>query len=926
LPGKSTLLNNLFGCDMPVSAGRTTRGENITCVNVHIPTCSIKKIRVQDFEGLMTMERGNSVFDQSVCLYALATSDLVLLNSSKIIDAPTQELLKYTMFAFHQLGLSSYRKPKLTFILRDMASSDLTEFGHTKTLIENAMLEYFIGDSTKTELTSVIEQPKYISLASALHRQDHTWYETLFPLRDHIFTNIEERSRMLPDDHKSWTAWITAASSIWTCVRKNLNLLDAGTLAELKFKEQMDKALHESIESPTTISKAKRELVQKMDTLLLSICDCTPSHVDQLEKNFLIEIQDIFQKCEEEVGKLFIDRIGVVQPSVISVFERFKIYTIVEEVQQHKDDVVRIWDKERQIKENTLLADACLKTLVTEIERQAHSQNQQPNDVNDRQFEKIWSSQEHTIVDNARKLYCNEKVSFMMKQAYGIIAKNRHKVQPNNVNDVTNMDEPDLNRLDLLKDGIIQVPPGSVEKITRMVFRWKKDWGNTYNAMTNIKNCVIKKIIELVREDTSGFQRLHSHIRNCVNKLNDAINIHNEDLALAVNVSLSLEFYKAAHRHLFRLLFKHYEEQAEITIAQTISAFTTRKSILKGNYMSAVTKTYDDVRTAKNLIHCLQDALFKYTTDPRKLSLRVQDIEYLLQHQYEDIASPRALDELCYDETFRQFSETKAFEFIKDRNAYLSKVWNERYRIGTESLSRSKIDEVLNGNYQTTETGKTKFDLLRQKVVSWFDKNKKRESVDITELLKVLKENNELRDLLTESDTFNIQGVIIDKVRVVRTSLDQYWNVEDEKKKVRKQILRYINELKTELEAISYGCKQLCPYCYTKCSQKDEHVGNHQCYAHLISGFGGCHTAETKKLSTSYCTGNSWDHPWKEAGKPDSSESYTFAQHLMKFHPEWTIEQGTEKLAPKEQRDMFEKLNKQLAKHFKIEEGWNWND
>ncbi|CAF1065050.1 unnamed protein product [Didymodactylos carnosus] len=151
----------------------------------------------------MTMERGSSVFDKSVYLHALATSDLVLLNTSKVIDAPMQELLKYAMFVYSSFRIVIIWETETNIhFVRDMATENQDEFNAAKESIERAMLEYFVDDSAKIGFTCVLEQLIHMTLASALHRNEDNWMIILTDLRRHIPDNITEYSQKAPPNHK----------------------------------------------------------------------------------------------------------------------------------------------------------------------------------------------------------------------------------------------------------------------------------------------------------------------------------------------------------------------------------------------------------------------------------------------------------------------------------------------------------------------------------------------------------------------------------------------------------------------------------------------------------------------------------------------------------------------------------------------------
>ena len=83
--GKSTLLNFLFGCDFMTSTGRCTKG----IYGTYIKSTNFRaydSILILDTEGLLAImdsseKEERMMFDRRVCLFALAVSDYVFINT-----------------------------------------------------------------------------------------------------------------------------------------------------------------------------------------------------------------------------------------------------------------------------------------------------------------------------------------------------------------------------------------------------------------------------------------------------------------------------------------------------------------------------------------------------------------------------------------------------------------------------------------------------------------------------------------------------------------------------------------------------------------------------------------------------------------------------------------------------------------------------
>lgn len=916
-------MNNLFGCDLPVSAGRTTRGENITCVNIDIPGCSVKNIVVQDFEGLMTMERGGSVFDKSICIYAMATSDLVLLNTSRVIDAPTQELLKYVMFAFHHLGLQSYRKPKMTFILRDMVSSDLTEFTSATKQLEAAMTEYFKTTSSSIQLEDILDQIHYKALASALHRQHNVWQETFTNLREHIFDNVRQFANDIPKDHQNWMAWINACHSIWSCVRKNLNLLDAGTLAEMHFKEQMDKYLTEAIDAPDTIQRSKQVIFDELDQQFESVNEQTD--FDELFRRISDKISVEFKQCEEIIVKHFVEKVGVVQNSLTPAYETYKTSILSNVVALSRDDTLLIIRRRLEDARQKSCVDLCLQRLVRKIRDEVNRGLSQNDSERNEDFERLWEIEEVFLKQCTDNLYQEKNVLEKIHECYRVITINNHRKQPNNFNQLVNSKSVDILNIPL-EQCIIIPEPGAWERLKNFFRRDPKNL-RAEDYVVIVCNDIEKFITDMIQNETSGFSKLNGTIRDWVRRLNEFLSFANEDMIYDTKRSLSVDFFKASHRRLYLKTCQYYQYEAAQEQIRVQSMLTKHKQTLKENYLSAVTNTFDDVRTAEMLINSLQQAILEFAISESRLNISIDRIDNIVANYYGQISTPEALDKLCYGKTFLDRDTEKTFNFIIDRRRFLSDTWEEYYKQYTPILCNKKIDLALSGLYVSASgSDPPLFDTMQTAVNLWFEEKKNNktasnEKATIDELLDYLRQNNELNKFLSFSSLLLVQGLKFQDVSFVHTILQENWSLEKQKQKVRETVKKLVEDLKDEIRSRSYGCDELCPYCSTKCSQKSDHPGYHYCHAHLISGFGGSRIRNSRKILGIYCTGDAWDSTccWYTPGDDKSDETFTTAEYLKKFYPNWSIQQGSSKYPPSEQRFMFRTLNHRICEKFGLE-------
>ena len=121
--GKSTLLNYLFGAQFAVSAGRCTRGMNISYVNTNY--AGHTGVLIIDTEGFLAVERGDRHFDVQMALLSIACSNTVMINIAKNIDEPMCNILSVAIFCLHRLRLVAVDShPTVKFVLRDVHVSE----------------------------------------------------------------------------------------------------------------------------------------------------------------------------------------------------------------------------------------------------------------------------------------------------------------------------------------------------------------------------------------------------------------------------------------------------------------------------------------------------------------------------------------------------------------------------------------------------------------------------------------------------------------------------------------------------------------------------------------------------------------------------------------------------------------------------------
>ncbi|XP_071742416.1 protein ROOT HAIR DEFECTIVE 3-like [Rutidosis leptorrhynchoides] len=227
--GKSTLLNNLFHTnfrEMDAYRGRSQTTKGIWMARcVGIEPCTI----VMDLEGTDGRERGedDTAFEKQSALFALAVSDIVLINmwchDIGREQAANKPLLK-TVFQV-MLRLFSPRKTTLTFVIRDK----------TRTPLEN--LEPVLREDIQKIWDSVPKPEAHkqtplsdffnveVVALSSYEEKEEQFKEQVASLRERFFQSIApnglagDRRGVVPASGFSYSA-----QQIWEVIKENKDL------------------------------------------------------------------------------------------------------------------------------------------------------------------------------------------------------------------------------------------------------------------------------------------------------------------------------------------------------------------------------------------------------------------------------------------------------------------------------------------------------------------------------------------------------------------------------------------------------------------------------------------------------------------------------------------------------------------------------
>ncbi|WJX23177.1 hypothetical protein P8452_12407 [Trifolium repens] len=227
--GKSTLMNHLFHTnfremDALRARSQTTKGIWIAKCN-GIEPCTI----AMDLEGTDGRERGedDTTFEKQSALFALAVSDIVLINlwSHDIgrEQAACKPLLKTVFQAM--MRLFSHRKTKLIFVIRDKTKSPLEFF--ERTIREDIQKIWDAVPKPQAHVKTPVSDffnVEVTALSSYEHQED-AFKEEVAKLRQRFYNSVAPGG--LAGDRRgavSATGFSISAQEIWKAIRQNKDL------------------------------------------------------------------------------------------------------------------------------------------------------------------------------------------------------------------------------------------------------------------------------------------------------------------------------------------------------------------------------------------------------------------------------------------------------------------------------------------------------------------------------------------------------------------------------------------------------------------------------------------------------------------------------------------------------------------------------
>ncbi|XP_066558964.1 interferon-induced very large GTPase 1-like [Amia ocellicauda] len=217
--GKSTLLNTMFGLQLPVSNGRCTKGAFLQIINVSEELKQKLKcdyVFVMDTEGLKAPELDNLQssyeHDNELATFVIGLSDVTLVNISMENLTEMKDVLEIVLHAFIRMK-DSVKIPTCFFVhqnVGDVSANDVN-------IRDRQNLVDILNKITKAAAKMELKEGTYSQFSDVMHYdpQRNTFYipglmqgnppmasvnpgysDKVFALKKYVFQHIEEQKRM----------------------------------------------------------------------------------------------------------------------------------------------------------------------------------------------------------------------------------------------------------------------------------------------------------------------------------------------------------------------------------------------------------------------------------------------------------------------------------------------------------------------------------------------------------------------------------------------------------------------------------------------------------------------------------------------------------------------------------------------------------
>ena len=328
--GKSTLLNYCFGCKFITSAGRCTQGVYGSLFQMHEILNNSRNLLILDTEGLNSIESKTDAkinFDQTMALFCLAVSQIVIINVKGEIGSDLKKLLQVCAYSLNRLKVNKVNLPKIFLVLNQQADPNVAKYtGALKHLMDSLDSIFHTADSECVRISDLIKVSSndLFVLPSAFNvnsiddsplcendssgavklESTKTFADKCSVLRKTIFEAIRNRDNSGKPPFDNVSEWINMAGHIWeTCV-KYQDIVMYRDLEEIAYTEQLRsislRVIDEEIYKRQFLFEKALETVSKEINDIKIYSDTMSILADKMGK-----FDKTFKPCEDECRRKF---------------------------------------------------------------------------------------------------------------------------------------------------------------------------------------------------------------------------------------------------------------------------------------------------------------------------------------------------------------------------------------------------------------------------------------------------------------------------------------------------------------------------------------------------------------------------------------------------------------------------------------------
>ena len=830
-----------------------------------------KKIVILDTEGLMSVESGNTLFDNQLATMAVLSSHLIIVNHKGEISSNLERLLGITFYAKLQTSNSKFQ-PTILFVLRDQIDRNKSSVA-----TQASKLKAKLTDQTSTIVESIddmmnieVENVTLLSNPFAEERcpvsdRDKKWRNNIFPvqiteLRALILQRLEGMD-------KTGHLFNNLSSLYYSMVSYWKTLEDLGSgILNCKDLEEI---------------KMRNEISTKCTLLVAQFGDKFCSHCQKIIQIAQKEIEKNYSEefCQETNFKIN----NAFEKYLREAFDQFEKKS---DFSYFPDELKREYKTriEQSLESVKYVCVVSFKSVSSHIKELSQLENI------GNEMTQIASNMAKLGISGERFEKIVEKLnSFDMK--YERVLKKSHEDNfAKRIQNCFNQNHGQLIYVDKYKyfktmpkmDDLEEYINCSQEVNTESWFEdnpcLKKKIQSTLDfykrrLTDSIKSLVKRNIIPRVLEQIEKPFVEDSHIRSVFEIINDQL-FHLNSPAIEFNeylrmTKLSFDIFK----DVFKQMYLKYQHLQSLELEKNKSKYKKMKETIISNIKNSIDSMKDSKclgkSSAENLIRSIEEVLFQDTIS------RTYKVTNDLM--VETLKNPEKLVEHAFKTSFLDLNYENVFHYVRNTPQYFNNVCSKMTQSKLSLIIKDEINHFkkdlaeifgIFGNFDTKRNSKTVHGFI-DSIIDFHCQSELQKTVLIRIKPKIV----------------DLEIVNFDYFKTSFKEASCRKIIEFQKKLIIRS--DNIHKAATLIQFNSkklIGCVSTCPGCGSKCNLQANHTGSHKSFKHILNGFKGWNLVKSKIVCTEYC----WETNFFLNPVNMHDKVYdTFQDYLKEMYPDW---------------------------------------